>query len=53
MYKIYKLTDNTNSDNYIGITKQKLYQRLNNHKQDFKRDAFCISKQIMMILNTY
>ena len=47
MYKIYKIIDNTNDNVYIGITQQKLYQRLNNHKQDCKRDAFCISKQII------
>tara|TARA_R110000796_G_scaffold95147_7_gene200268 strand:+ start:1929 stop:2369 length:441 start_codon:yes stop_codon:yes gene_type:complete len=47
MFKIYRIIDNTNGDIYIGQTIQKLYKRLNNHKQDFKRDAFCISKQII------
>tara|TARA_R110000765_G_scaffold363884_1_gene454081 strand:+ start:203 stop:640 length:438 start_codon:yes stop_codon:yes gene_type:complete len=47
MIKIYKLSDNTNGNIYIGKTKQKLYQRLNNHKQDFKRDSFCYSKHII------
>ena len=46
-YKIYKLTDNTNGNIYIGITIQKLSQRLNNHKQDYKRDYYCVSKKII------
>ena len=46
-YKIYKLIDNTNGNIYIGITKQKLYKRLNNHKQDYKREAHCVSKKII------
>ena len=46
-YKIYKLIDNTNGNIYIGITKQKLSQRLNNHKQDYKRDYHCVSKKII------
>ena len=46
-YKIYKLIDNTNGNIYIGITIQKLSQRLNNHKQDYKRDYHCVSKKII------
>lgn len=47
MYKIYKIIDNTNDNVYIGITKQKLYQRLNNHKQDFKRGSALMSREII------
>ena len=47
MIKIYKLIDNTNGNIYIGQTKQKLYQRLNNHKQDFKRGSTSISREII------
>ncbi len=47
MFKIYKIVDNTNGDVYIGITKLKLYQRLNNHKQDFKRGSTSISRDII------
>ena len=47
MFKIYKLTDNTNGAVYIGKTKQKLYQRYNNHIQDFKRGSTCMSRDII------
>jgi hypothetical protein len=47
MIKIYKLIDNTNGNIYIGQTKQKLYQRLNNHKQDFKRGSTLTSREII------
>ena len=46
-YKIYKLIDNTNGNIYIGQTKQKLSQRLRNHKHDYKRDLSCVSKKII------
>lgn len=47
MIKIYKIIDNTNGNIYIGQTKQKLYKRLNNHKQDFKRGSTTISREII------
>tara|TARA_R110000782_G_scaffold42914_1_gene97209 strand:- start:771 stop:1211 length:441 start_codon:yes stop_codon:yes gene_type:complete len=47
MLKIYKIIDNTNGNIYIGKTKQKLYIRLNNHKQDFKRGSTCMSREII------
>ena len=47
MYKVYKIIDNSNDNIYIGITKQKLYIRLNNHKQDFKRGWNCCSRNII------
>ena len=47
MLKIYRIVDNTNGNVYIGKTKQKLYQRLNNHKQDFKRGSYCMSRKII------
>tara|TARA_R100001594_G_scaffold3518_7_gene13129 strand:+ start:92 stop:529 length:438 start_codon:yes stop_codon:yes gene_type:complete len=47
MIKIYKLIDNTNGNIYIGQTKQKLYKRLNNHKQDYKRGYKGSSKEII------
>jgi hypothetical protein len=34
--KIYKLIDNTNGNIYIGSTTQKLNQRLNEHKSDYR-----------------
>jgi hypothetical protein len=42
-YKIYKLIDNTNGNIYIGITKQKLYQRFSGHKSD----PSCVSRKII------
>jgi len=47
MIKIYKIIDNTNGNVYIGKTKQKLYIRLNNHKQDFKRGSTSMSREII------
>ena len=47
MIKIYRIIDNTNGNVYIGKTKQKLYIRLNNHKQDFKRGSTCMSREII------
>ena len=38
MIKIYKLIDNTNSNVYVGSTKQKyLSKRLSTHRQDYKK----------------
>lgn len=43
MYKIYKISDNTSDDVYIGITKTKLSQRLATHKHTNK----CMSYKII------
>jgi len=46
-YKIYKLIDNTNGNIYIGQTKRKLYLRLDDHKQDYKKGYQGASKKII------
>jgi len=43
MYKIYKIVDNTNGNNYVGITKQTLSQRLSHHKSKM----ICRSREII------
>ena len=44
--KIYKLSDNTNGNIYIGSTTQPLYKRKSQHKTDAKR-INCKSKSII------
>ena len=43
MYKIYRIVDNTNGNIYIGITKQSLKARKNQHKSHKK----CMSREII------
>ena len=48
MYKIYKITDNTNHKVYIGQTKQKLLSsRISGHVHDFKMGHPCSSQKIL------
>ena len=47
IYKIYKITDNTNGNCYVGQTTQKLNDRIIDHKSTFKRgESNCSSKYI-------
>ena len=47
-YKIYKITDNTNGNVYIGQTKSKyLCERMGTHRYAFKNMGNCSSKLIL------
>ena len=48
IYKIYRITDNTNGNCYVGQTTQKLNDRIIDHKSTFKRgESNCSSKLIL------
>jgi hypothetical protein len=45
--KIYKIIDNTNNNIYIGSTIETLKRRLQRHINDYKRNIFLTSKEII------